>query len=194
MNGPEENSSLYLPRISVFREVKPTLIKLSKVIVKTQEHAWVIFLKIGEGGRGGARLCYRLLRASREFTEMANVLTDLSRHKKLLKNLLVYLKLALLRYAHERIRVLISYDLRKFRHLYDKWVVAFKVVACILYLFFPSDKFFSIFSDVKRIICAIKKIDRCARSGTKDPGTCFPRPLLWKKIDTMFSECAHLFP
>ena len=120
MNGPEENSSLYLPRISVFREVKPTLIKLSKVIVKTQEHAWVIFLKIGEGGRGGARLCYRLLRASREFTEMANVLTDLSRHKKLPKNLLVYLKLALLRYAHERIRVLISYDLRKFRHLYDK--------------------------------------------------------------------------
>ena len=51
---------------------------------------------------------------------MANVLTDLSRHKKLPKNLLVYLKLALLRYAHERIRVLISYDLRKFRHLYDK--------------------------------------------------------------------------
>lgn len=81
MNGPEENSSLYLPRISVFREVKPTLIKLSKVIVK-----------------------------------MENVLTDLSRHKKLPKNLLVYLKLALLRYAHERIRVLISYDLRKFCH------------------------------------------------------------------------------
>ena len=44
--------------------------------------------------------------------------------------------------------------------------------------FFPSDKFFPIFSNVKRIICAIKKIDHCARSGTKDPGTCFPRPLL----------------
>ena len=116
MNGPEENSSLYLPRISVFREVKPTLIKLSKVIIKTPEHAWVIFLKISGGGRGGGRLCYRLLRASRAFTEMENVLTDLSRHKKLPKNLLVYLKLALLRYAHERIRVLISYDLRKFRH------------------------------------------------------------------------------
>ena len=115
MNGPEENSSLYLPRISVFREVKPTLIKLSKVIVKTHEHAWVIFRE-----RVGGRLCYRLLRASRAFTEMENVLTDLSRHKKLPKNLLVYLKLALLRYAHERIRVLISYDLRKFRHLYDK--------------------------------------------------------------------------
>lgn len=55
MNGPEENSSLYLPRISVFREVKPTLIKLSKVIVKTQEHAWVIFLKISGGGRGEGR-------------------------------------------------------------------------------------------------------------------------------------------
>lgn len=39
MNGPEENSSLNLPRISVFREVKPTLIKLSKVIIKTPEHA-----------------------------------------------------------------------------------------------------------------------------------------------------------
>lgn len=111
MNGPEENSSLYLPRISVFREVKPTLIKLSKVIVKTHEHAWVIFRE-----RVGGRLCYRLLRASRAFTEMENVLTDLSRHKKLPKNLLVYLKLALLRYAHERIRVLISYDLRKFCH------------------------------------------------------------------------------
>ena len=56
MNGPEENSSLYLPRISVFREVKPTLIKLSKVIVKTQEHAWVIFLKISGGGGGGIML------------------------------------------------------------------------------------------------------------------------------------------
>ena len=102
MNGPEENSSLYLPRISVFREVKPTLIKLSKVIVKTQEHAWVIFLKISGGGRGGGRLCYRLLRASRAFTEMENVLTDLSRHKKLPQNLLVSLKLALLGYAHEK--------------------------------------------------------------------------------------------
>ena len=96
MNGPEENSSLYLPRISVFHEVKPTLIKLSKVIVKTQEHAWVIFLKIS------GRLCYCLLRASRAFTEMENVLTDLSRHKKLPKNLLVYLKLALLGYVHEK--------------------------------------------------------------------------------------------
>ena len=55
MNGPEENSSLYLPRISVFREVKPTLIKLSKIIVKTQEHAWVRFLKINGGGRGEGR-------------------------------------------------------------------------------------------------------------------------------------------
>lgn len=55
MNGPEENSSLYLPRISVFREVKPTLIKLSKVVVKTQEDALVIFLKISGGGRGEGR-------------------------------------------------------------------------------------------------------------------------------------------
>ena len=47
--------------------------------------------------------------------------------------------------------------------------------------FFPSDKFFPIFSNVKRIICAIKKIDHCAQQKTKDPGTCFPRPLLWKK-------------
>ena len=38
--------------------------------------------------------------------------------------------------------------------------------------FFPSDKLFPIFSNVKRIICAIKKIDHCARTGTKDPGTC----------------------